>query len=129
LESDLSSEEDLVACPDDVCSHRNTIISPDHVTSKSHYRSVLSANVETTYGGIVDMSKSSDEDQANDKENEVDDDSSTDVDSPPAAASKRGSRKRKVREVATQDLPNTEDFGGAEALVNLQSEETIVEEE
>jgi hypothetical protein len=51
------------------------------------------------------------------------------VDSPPAAASKRGSRKRKVREVATQDLPNTEDFGGAEALVNLQSEETIVEEE
>jgi hypothetical protein len=122
IDSDLSEQEDFVACPDDVCSStRNTIISPDHVTSKSHFRSVLPGNVETTHGGYVDMSKSSEDE----KENEVDDDddSSTDLDSKPVAASKRGNKKRKIPEVETQDLPSTEDFGGAEALVNLQTEE------
>jgi hypothetical protein len=35
----------------------------------------------------------------------------------------------KVDEVDTQDLPNTQDFGGAEALVNLQTKPTNFGEE
>jgi hypothetical protein len=72
------------------------------------------------------MSKSSDEDQENQVNNN---DLSTDLESTPVAASKRGNKKCKIQEVEAQDLPNTEDFGGAEALVNLQSKESDFGEE
>ena len=154
-----NAEDDV---PDPVGS-ASRIIRPSPVKSEYALKNKRKTPPQTSYGGIVDMSlSSSDEEIRQKKERQFlrelleSDDSSTDCEDnrKPAPVykgafkkvKKRRLNKKKVSPVAklprvqskcnlsdgstdesvdsvgTQELPNTQDFVGAEALVNLQTE-------